>query len=149
MRYLVLTFLIIQSLFCYSQDKETITEIRRLEELERTAALNKDSSTLLKLWASDFTVNAPSNRVVTGGKSTLDRPVITQANYTSFEREVEHIILKGEIAICMGNETVVTTATPSQPSTTIKRRYSNIWMKEKEGWKLIARHANVICQGKP
>jgi ketosteroid isomerase-like protein len=28
---------------------------------------------------------------------------------------------------------------------TVKRRYTNIWMKQSAGWKLVARHANVVC----
>jgi ketosteroid isomerase-like protein len=28
---------------------------------------------------------------------------------------------------------------------TVKRRYTNIWMKKDGNWKLVARHANVIC----
>lgn len=28
---------------------------------------------------------------------------------------------------------------------TVKRRYTNIWMKQSAGWKLVARHASVVC----
>lgn len=130
----------------YTQDAQIESTIRGLEQMECKAALEKDTATLKKLWADDFTVNAPANRVITGGRNTLDRPVITQANYMSFTREVEHVILKGNVAIAMGNEVVVTKGSDAKPGATIKRRYTNIWMKSDGTWKLGARHANVICQ---
>jgi ketosteroid isomerase-like protein len=130
----------------YTQDAQIESTIRNLEQRECKATLEKDTATLRKLWADDFTVNAPVNRVITAGRNTLDRPVITQANYLSFTREVEHVILKGDLAISMGNEVVVNKGTDAKPGSTIKRRHTNIWMKSGETWKLIARHANVICQ---
>jgi ketosteroid isomerase-like protein len=148
MKYSIILFFVFVSFSIYSQEKEE-GEIRKLEEMESNAVVKKDTATLLKLWAKDYTVNAPSNRVVTSGKNTLDRPVINQANYASFIREIEHVIVKGETAIVMGNETVTTAPTDTKPSIIIKRRYSNIWMKQTGSWKLVARHANVICSDKP
>jgi ketosteroid isomerase-like protein len=129
----------------YAQ-QDTVEFIKSLEEKERQATLTKDTTTLLRLWSSDFTVNAPMNRVVPPGKTTLDRPVITMRSYDTFERNVEHVFIKGTVAFSMGNETVVAKAANGGPGKTIKRRYTNIWMKENNVWKLTARHANVICE---
>ncbi len=123
----------------------TVDFIKSLEEKEKQAALTKDTTTLLGLWSKDFTVNAPSNRVVPPGKTTLDRPVITIQNYYSFERNVEHVLIKGSVAFSMGNETVVEKAVNGGPGKTLKRRFTNIWMKENNEWKLTARHANLLC----
>jgi ketosteroid isomerase-like protein len=120
--------------------------IRDLEQTEAKATLEKDTAALRKLWANDFTVNAPTGRVVTGGKSTLDRPVITQNNYVSFTRTVEHIFIKGDFVFAMGNELVIPKGNDGKPGAPIKRRYTNIWMSETGSWRLVARHANVICQ---
>ncbi len=130
----------------YTQDTALESVIRNLEQMESKAALEKDTATLRKLWADDYTVNAPVNRVVTGGKNTLDRPVITQADNVSFTREVEHVMQKDDFVITMGNEIVVPKGSVSKPGAPVKRRYTNIWMKSGETWKLVARHANVICQ---
>jgi hypothetical protein len=130
----------------YGQNASTEDVIRNLEQLECKAALEKDTSTLRKLWADDFTVNSPANGVVTGGRNTLDRPVINQAENVSFTREVEHIMIKEGYAVAMGNETVVPKSKGTTPAVPVKRRYTNVWMLQKGEWKLTARHANIICK---
>ena len=139
--------LLCYSAFLYSQDKNVESEIRTLEQTEVKAVLEKDSAMLLKLWDADFVVNAPINKVVFSGKTTLDRPVLTQAR-VAFTREVEHVIVKGDVVFSMGNETVVPKSGENASEQTIKRRYTNIWMKKDGTWKLVARHANVICNNK-
>jgi hypothetical protein len=45
----------------------------------------------------------------------------------------------------MGRETVVPKGNSPNAGNTINRRYTNIWMKRSGKWRLIARHASVIC----
>ena len=120
-------------------------EIRGLEQIEVKAVLEKDTVTLLKLWDKDYVVNAPSNKVVFSGKTAVDRPVMNMSR-SSFTREVEQVIVRGDIVFSMGGETVVQTGDQPQAGKPVKRRYTNIWMKKDGSWKLVARHANVICQ---
>jgi ketosteroid isomerase-like protein len=127
-----------------AQNSGTESEIKKLEQLEVDAILKKDTVTLLKLWDKNYVVNAPDNKINFAGKTTLDRPVLRQSR-TAFTRDVEHIIVKENIAISMGSETVVPTENQSQSQRPIKRRYTNIWVKQDGSWKLTARHANVIC----
>jgi ketosteroid isomerase-like protein len=116
-------------------------EIKKLEQQEVLAVLQKDTVMLLKLWDKDYVVNAPDNRINFAGKTTLDRPVLTRSR-VSFTREVEHVIVRGNTVFSMGSETLA--VAEGQPL--VKRRYTNIWMKQNDAWKLMARHANVICQ---
>jgi ketosteroid isomerase-like protein len=125
----------------WAQSQNTETVIRTLEQAEVKAVLAKDSVTLLKLWDKDYVVNSPDNVVVFPGKTTLDRPVLKRARI-SFTREVEQVIIQGDVAFAMGNETVVTA------SQTLKRRYTNIWMQKGSSWQLVARHASIICPPK-
>jgi ketosteroid isomerase-like protein len=127
-----------------AQDQETESKIRKLEQMEVQAVLKKDTVTLLKLWDKDFVVNAPDNRINFAGQTTLDRPVLKRSR-TSFTREIEQIIIRGNTVFSMGNEMVVTTENQTNAQQIIKRRYTNIWMKQDGSWKLVARHANVIC----
>lgn len=129
----------------YAQNQDTKQQIRTLEQEELLATLKKDTATLRNLWSEDLTVNSPFNRVVHGGRNTLDRPVITQLSYVSFERNVEDILLKHDLAISMGNEVVVEKGSNGSPDRTINRRYTNIWQNQNGQWKLIARHANIVC----
>lgn len=133
--------------YLYAQDQHVKNEIRNLEQAEVKAVLEKDSVMLLKLWDKDYVVNSPDNVVVFPGKSTLDRPVLKRSKI-SFTREVEQIIIKGDVVFSMGNETVMPSADDKSTGQTIKRRYTNIWMKQGDMWKLVARHANVICVNK-
>ncbi len=143
-------FIIISCLcFCgynlFAQDKTIETEIKNLEQNEVQAVLNKDTITLKKLWDKDYVVNNPENKIVLAKLNSVDRPVL-QKQRTSFTREVEKIIINGDIAISMGKETVVSIEDASKSGQTIERRYTNIWMKKDGSWKLVARHANKICQ---
>src|SRR5687768_5115063 len=108
--------------YVIAQDKGVEAEIRRLEQMEVQAVLDKDSTMLLKLWDANFTVNAPDNKINFAGKTTLDRAVL-RGKRSAFTREIEHVIIKGDFAFSMGSETV------GQPdvNTTIKRRFTNIW----------------------
>ena len=129
----------------YAQDQNTETEIRRLEQVEVKAVLEKDTATLAQLWDQGFVVNSPANMIVLPGKTTVDRPVMTMGR-TSFTREIEQIIIRGNTVFSMGSETVVPAGDQPGAGQTVKRRYTNIWMKQEGVWKLVARHANVICQ---
>jgi ketosteroid isomerase-like protein len=74
-------------------------------------------------------------------------PVGTGAlTYASFERVAEFVALRGDVAIVMGREVVVPKAPSADAGRTLHRRYTNIWMKTAGGWKLAARHANVIAR---
>lgn len=128
----------------FSQEQETESEIRKLEQMEVQAILKKDTITLLKLWDKDFVVNAPDNKINFAGKTTLDRPVLKRSRI-SFTRDVEQIVIRGNTVFSMGRETVISAETLSSPPQTVKRRYTNIWMKQDGAWKLVARHANMIC----
>lgn len=133
--------------FLHAQDKDIENEIRALEQTEGKAVLEKDSAMLLKLWDKSFVVNNPDNVVVFPGKTTLDRPVL-RGSRVSFTREVEQVIVKGDVVFSMGNETVIPLSEDNIKGPPIKRSYTNIWIKENDKWKLAARHANVICQAK-
>jgi hypothetical protein len=45
----------------------------------------------------------------------------------------------------MGNETVVFKNREGGPGDTIRRRYTNVWMKTRKNWQIVARHASIIC----
>jgi len=117
-------------------------EIRRLDQMEADAVLHGDFATLDQLWAKDFTVNTPNNDVSDG---TRGRVRTGQISYTSFVRVAEAVLVRGDVVIVMGRETVVPKAPTPNAGKTIQRRYTNIWMKRDGEWHLSARHANVIA----
>ncbi len=131
--------------YLFAQHSTSETEIKNLELEEVQAVLNKDTIALKKLWDKDFVVNNPENKIVLAKLNSVDRPVV-QKQKTSFTREVEKIVFNGDIAISMGREIVVSMGDTPKSEQTIERRYTNIWMKKEGFWKLIARHANKVCQ---
>ena len=116
--------------------------IRGLDQAEADAVLRGDFAAVAKLWAPDMTVNNPFNQVV---KANVGRVRTGAVTYTSFVRQVESVQVHGDTAIAMGNESVVPSGKSPGAGTTIRRRYTNVWMKRDGTWLLTARHANAIC----
>ena len=54
--------------------------------------------------------------------------------------------MKGDMAITMGSEALAPVGNNSKAGQTIKRRYTNIWIKQNGVWRLTARNANELCQ---
>jgi len=130
--------------FVNAQNTETEKEIRLLEEKHIQAILQMDSAFLRKLWPSRFMVNNPGNRVVVGGQ--VERVMSGSLAYSSYKFEMEQILIRQNLVVTMGNETVVPVMGNPKGGQTIKRRYTHIWQKENDNWVLIARHANEVCQ---
>jgi ketosteroid isomerase-like protein len=119
-------------------------EIRRLEQLEVRALMARDTEVLRTLWDGAYIVNNPDNVVVEAKADATDRPVMQKARM-SMTRSPEKITFRGDFAFAMGSETIVPGDGQPRAGQTVNRRYTNIWMKQSGGWKLVARHANVVC----
>lgn len=122
--------------------EEVEATVRRLDLAEADAVLRGDFAAIEKLWAQDMTVNNPFNQVV---KSSIGRVRTGAVTYASFVRNIESVQVHGDTVFAMGNEVVVPSGKSPGAGTTIRRRYTNVWMKRDGEWLLTARHANVIC----
>lgn len=138
---------VISSCYTFAQNQETEEELKKLEQMEVKAVLEKDTITLKKLWDKEYVVNNPDNKVVLAIPNSVFRPVLNKPR-TSFTRDVEHITIRGNIAFSMGSETIIPGGDLPKFGQTVVRRYTNIWMKVEGSWKLVARHANEICSTK-
>ena len=141
-------FLFFCQTFVFAQDSQKqrdalVQEIKKLDLAEAQAIQKKDFQALDKLTSKDFTTNNPRNEIVRGKeelKELIRKGVI---NYASFVREIEEVLIYEKTAVIMGREIIVTNEAVPQ---TIRRRYTNVWMKRTGKWLLTARHANIICQ---
>jgi ketosteroid isomerase-like protein len=115
--------------------------VRKLDLEHADAILRGDQVALDKLWTEDFRVNNPFNEI-----DKADRIRSGAVTYSSFVREAEAVMVHGDTVIVMGREIVVPKGNSPEAGKTINRRYTNIWMKRAGKWRLIARHASVICQ---
>jgi ketosteroid isomerase-like protein len=120
--------------------------IRKLELEESAAVLRSDVAALERLWAEDFTVNSPQNRVSQGRKDVLQLVRSGSIKYSSFVREIEAVRLHGNTAVVMGSEQVTPVGNAPNAGETVRRRYTNIWMNKQGTWLLTARHANALCE---
>lgn len=136
--------LIISFLNVFSQTQDTEQEIKNLEQAQVDALLKQDTTFLRKVWAPDFFVNAPINKVVKGGQ--LKMVAAGFIKYAAYTLNPEQMLIKDNLVISMGSETVVTLG-PNYPTAgmTVTRRYTNIWQKQNNHWILIARQASNVC----
>lgn len=118
-------------------------EIRELEDAQRQAFLKKDTTTLFKLFSPNFVVNAPTNKITTL-QELMQLMRQGAVDMEVFERITEKVTFNKNIAIAMGNETLHPTGKMPNAGKTVKRRYTNIWMKNEEGWQLVARQSTII-----
>ena len=148
MKKLIITLLSLLNVVCIcaqTNPSKAEIEIRNLEERERNAMLNHDTLILNKMWAEDFTVNAPFNRVLLSRRELMNMVNKGNIQFSSFTRNIEQVVVKKDIAVTMGSEEVVFTGNVSEAGQTIKRRFTNIWVKQNGVWKLTFRHANNLC----
>jgi uncharacterized protein (DUF2384 family) len=145
MKKLFLSFLIITSIHSLNAQTEAEKDIRKLDSLDAITFMKNDIVALEKLWDVNFVVTNPFNMVVKLPqiKALMQNQKITQV---PFVRVIENIGFNKNIAIVMGTETpdekMAATGVPK--SVLAKRRFTNIWMKKEEGWKLVARQASNI-----
>lgn len=129
--------------FSADAQKDAETEIRNLENVLKEAFLKKDTATLFKLYAPDFVVNAPNNKTVTLRELKLMLRN-GEVDRDMFEKVIEKVNFINNIAIVMGNETLHPTGKMPDAGKIVKRRYTNIWMKTKKTWQLVARQSTII-----
>lgn len=143
MKKLILLFSSILFLSCAYAQNPAETEVRNLENEQREAFLKKDTSVLLKLFAPGFVVTTPTNKITTLGEL---RDLIRkgEVDMEAFERVTERVTLTNNIAIAMGYEIVRPTGKMPNAGKTVKRRYTNIWMKTSTSWQLVARQSSII-----
>jgi hypothetical protein len=127
-----------------TQNREPATdweqEIRTLEEQSRVAFLAGDVATLDSLMDDRLLVNSPLNIVNDKGKvlELLGKGLI---RHTRDDVDIENIVRYGDVVAVMGRDTV-----DGPPSNVLThRRFTNIWQLQDGTWRMIARHAQVIC----
>jgi hypothetical protein len=119
-------------------------QVRHLEKRETTAFLANDYETLDKLWHPEFTVNTPLNRIL----KTADIQGAMKAGlikYSLLERNIEEILVHEGAVITLGNEVTIPAENAPMAGQRITRRFTNIWVKQNDEWRMLSRHASNIC----
>lgn len=145
---ILLIALVLLPLYASAQKKAKIeNEIRYLEQLAVGARMAGDSNLLRNLWAPEFMVTTPANKIMTGKEAAIQNQNQNNFNYISFKRVIEKILVRKNLAISMGNEVFITREDHTQfkAGDTVKRRFTHVWMFQKGKWQLIARHGSITC----
>lgn len=114
--------------------------ILSLEEAGREAFLARDVARLDALWSDALQVNSPINRVHSK-QQVLALLQVGVIAHTALEATVDSLVRHGDLVVVMGSERVVDD--PAAPP--IHRRYTNVWRREGEAWRLFVRHANIVA----
>jgi ketosteroid isomerase-like protein len=118
-------------------------EVRRLSNEEVQAFLRNDPTAMARLWSDDLVVTNPLNKFV----NKQDVLGMVQSGFlviTSYDRRIDYARVYGNIVILAGSETVVWGGKMPMAGKTQELRFTAIWMKQKEGWQEVARHANIV-----
>ena len=115
-------------------------EIVSVEEAANDAFLARDIARLEQLFSDELVVNSPINVVNDKARilALLRSGVIGHVSST-FEHEL--IRRDGDLVIVMGSDAVKN----AEGEATLRRRFTNIWRREGNRWRLYVRHANVIA----
>jgi Domain of unknown function (DUF4440) len=144
MKILFALFIVVIGTFALTaqtRDEDVKKLIARLENRQVGYLLRDDVDAMQRQWSKDFTVNNPVNVVVNANEGRIRKRIVT---YSKFERNIEKILVHDKTV--MGSETVVPSGKSPNAGKTIHRRFTDIWMNGEGKWRLVGRHANVICE---
>ena len=119
--------------------------IRQLDMAHAKAIFAGDAAALDSLMDDNVTVNHPTGRIVKEKAELLQLIKQGVIRYTRFERTPESFLFFPDMVVVMGSEIVVPAKAAPNELKTINRRYTNVWMKNNNSWKLVVRHANNVC----
>ena len=140
--FLLAAFNLCISINSFSQQSDEMI-IRKLEDRERAAILKGDTTQLSSLMSKQIVVQNPENAIV-GFQQIVDRVKSGKINYSRFDRRIDRIAFVNNIAVVMGLETLTPQGDTQNAGKTVTRRFTNIWTKESDEWKLTARQATVV-----
>ena len=123
------------------------SELAELDARQKVMVATADVEGLAKLAHPNLLINAPTNRILTR-EQFLAMMRSGQIGAEAFERTAESVTVTGKIGVVMGFE-VFTPMAASELGKTfgvrpLKRRYTNVYVKENGKWLWLARHANVV-----
>lgn len=138
---LVIAFIFLAICSFSQQSDEAL--IRKLEDQEREAILKSDTIQLASLMSKKIVVQNPENTIV-GFQQIIDRIRSGKISYSLFERRIDNVAFLNGIAIVMGLETLIPQGATQNAGKTVQRRFTNVWTKENNEWKLTARQATIV-----
>ena len=119
-------------------------EIRRLEKYWTELLEKEDTTSLLKIWSTNYVVNNPNGEIVTPEK--IFALMKSGHKFPKVERIIEKITFNQNIAIVMGKELQQPADMTANHEKWIPRRFTNVWIRSENGWKLTARQSSEVIR---
>lgn len=118
-------------------------QIKELEQRELLALQKGDTTTLKTIWSKDFVVHNPMRQIVTIDQ-VFQRIKEGKIDYSTAERFVEKISFIENVAVSMGTELITPQNESDFAGKKVTRQYTNVWLRTKKGWRMIARQASIV-----
>ena len=112
-------------------------EIRRLDLEAAKAIQQKDERAIATYFAERSVTNNPRNGLTLGSSGVIDAARTNLIDFVSFDLIIESVQVLGNTAMFRD--------TAGKAGATVRRRYTNVWMRTGKTWQIVARHANIIC----
>lgn len=121
--------------------------LAKVDLAQKEMVAKAEVARLAALAAPGLTINAPTNRVLTR-EPFLAMMRDGRIGAEDFTRTIERVTVDGDVGIVMGSEVFTPTAASElgriYGAVPLKRRYTNVYRRDRDGWKWLARHANVV-----
>lgn len=118
-----------------------------LDARQKDMVARADTDALAALAAPNLRINAPTGRVLTRDQF-LAMMRDGRIGAEAFSRTVEDVSVSGSVGVVMGHEVFTPTAASELGRTygarPLKRRYTNVYVRDHGRWLWLARHANVV-----
>jgi hypothetical protein len=134
---------ILVTTFAFGQPNDE-QEIRRLEKYWTELLDKEDTTSLLKIWSKNYVVNNPNGEIVTPEK--IFALMKSGHKFPKVERIIEKITFNQNIAIVMGKELQQPANMTANQEEWIPRRFTNVWIRSENGWKLTARQSSEVIR---
>ncbi|MFD1788838.1 nuclear transport factor 2 family protein [Sphingomonas floccifaciens] len=107
------------------------------------AMMAHDAAGVRSVWAEDFVVNSPDNRVLTREEviAVMEHDFL---DYKDFRKHITFVGEKPEVTVVMGYDTMVPLKGPGAGKQ-VMRPFTDVWAKRSDGWRLIARQATIAA----
>ena len=121
----------------------SIVALRVANDREVMAFLATDADALAALWAKDFLVTNPLNKVATKAE-VLAMVRGGMLSFKSYKRQIETIRRYDSVAVIVGSENVEWAGKMPLAGKALPLRFTAVWHIDHGRWQQVARHANVV-----
>ena len=119
-------------------------EIREIENQRTDAILRHDLPVFFSMFSPEFIATNPYNKVLGRDQvfELFEKGIA--GSVSTYKTDIEKISFINGFAVVMGEETLIPNGTSLNAAKTIKRRFTNIWIKDDAHWKITVRQATII-----